>query len=333
MTLPRELHTAFAAWDLGPILASAIPAAGTVNETMLVTTARGRYAVRGYRHPNRQPIEREHAIIAHVRAQRLPAIGPLPLPATTETILEHNGRFVAVFPHAAGHQRDKADLTPSNAAAMGRTLAHLHRALRSLPPELGFHRTLRADRSVTLARIALIEAVIRSRQPADPIDTVVLQRLAAQQHAVEALPEEATINFGNLPVQVIHGDYQGTNLFFDANGKVSAVIDWDQTYLAPAAWEIARTLHLSFNFAPALSISFLAAYHAENPLPSNELDQAMAAYDVKSRHDLWTCEAFYLDGNARVRRFLQSPEFIPVADQWALVRPLWLASSPAINAH
>ncbi len=50
-------------------------------------------------------------------------------------------------------------------------------------------------------------------------------------------------NLTALDQQLIHGDYQDTNLFFE-HGQVSAIIDWDQTYLAAREWEVVRTMHL-----------------------------------------------------------------------------------------
>lgn len=49
-------------------------------------------------------------------------------------------------------------------------------------------------------------------------------------------------DLSSLEQQVIHGDYQEINLFFE-DGKVSAVIDWDQSYVAPRASEVVQTLH------------------------------------------------------------------------------------------
>jgi hypothetical protein len=47
---------------------------------------------------------------------------------------------------------------------------------------------------------------------------------------------------------------------------------------------------------------------------------AAAAYNVRASHGMWVYEAYYLEGNQRVGRFLQPGAFVPVAERWARVR-------------
>jgi homoserine kinase type II len=291
-----------------------------VNQTLLVTTAMGRYALRSYRHEDRTPVAREHAIIAHVRAHGLPAVGPLPLP-DGGTILESGGRFHALFPQAPGRQLPKHALGPDEALAMGACLGRLHRALADLPAAWWAQRTFALDRDATLAGIARLEVAIQGRATHDAADAAALAWLVGQRAWLAQCAAEARIDLTSLEHQVIHGDYQETNLFF-APARVSAIIDWDQTYVAPRAWEAVRTLHLAFAFAPALCRPFLAAYRAVLPLPLADLDQAVAAFALKEEHNLWLYEEYYLHGNERVRRFFQPGGFASPATHWARLRPL-----------
>lgn len=306
-------------WKLGTMLSEAVPNTGSVNQTILATTTTGKYVLRGYRHGDRGPVEREHAVISHVRQLDLPAVSPLPLP-DGETILESNGRYYAVFPWATGDQVNKRDLDATKAAAMGCFLARTHRALQQIPPEYGKRRSFNVDRDVTLARMDRLDTVIHDREGRDPLDARVSDRLQGQRSWLNALPATAEVDFGALPKQVIHGDYQETNLFFD-HERVSAIIDWDQTYIAPRSWEVLRALHLSLRFDPTLCSCFLDSYRAELPLPMGDLDLMSASYDVKVSHDLWVYESLYVGGNQRVRAFIEPGEFVPIAAQWERIRP------------
>lgn len=325
MAATAERRDLLQRWGLGPIQAITEAISGTVNQTSLVTTARGRYALRSYRHDERLPIAREHAIIAHVRARGLPAVGPLPLP-DGGTILEHGGRFHALFPWASGRQIPRHALGPDEALAMGTCLAQLHRALADLPAEWRVRRDFAIDRGATLAGIARIELAIQGRTTHDATDAAALAWLTGQRAWLARCAADAQIDLTPLENQVIHGDYQETNLFF-APTRVSAVIDWDQTYVAPRAWEVVRTLHLAFGFAPTLCRPLLAAYRAVLPLPLADLDHAVAAYALKVGHALWVYETYYLHGNERVRQFFQPGGFISPATQWAHLRPHLAASS------
>jgi homoserine kinase type II len=120
--------------------------------------------------------------------------------------------------------------------------------------------------------------------------------------------------------QLVHGDYQETNLFF-ADGRVSAIIDWDQTHVASRGLEIFRTLDYVFAFALAPCHTFLAAYRAVQPLARAELDCAAAVYGLRQAHNLWIYTAYFLEGNARAGQFITPGGFVPFADRWAALRP------------
>jgi len=317
-------------WNVGSVTTTAVPDTGTVNQTVLLTTGRGRFVLRGYRHRERVPVDREHAVIAHVRARGLPAVAPLPLPGG-DTILERAGRYYALFPWAAGRQVPRGALGRGEAAAMGAFLARLQQVLQSFPvdqvpiPRLSY-ASYAFTRRASLAKIDELEATVRAVAHVDSLAPTVLALLTGQRAHVEVLPDTAGIYFGPLALQVTHGDYQESNLFFGDTGPaqesaVSAIIDWDQTCLAPRAWEVIRTIEFAFGFEPTKCQQFLRGYRSEQPLPLEDLDVAAAAYDIKASHSLWVYEELYVQGNRRVARFLDGAKvFVPVAERWRQVR-------------
>jgi homoserine kinase type II len=156
---------------------------------------------------------------------------------------------------------------------MGRFLAELHLALRNFPSERVPARSIDIDPVATLRGIDRLLAVIRDRPVLDAVDRYALERLESRRVWIECSGSAALPDLSSLGRQVIHGDYQETNLFFDA-GKVSAIIDWDQAYTAPRAWEVVRTLHLAFHLCLETCRAFLSAYRAELPLEPGDLDEA-----------------------------------------------------------
>lgn len=101
------------------------------------------------------------------------------------------------------------------------------------------------------------------------------------------------------------------------DGQVSAIIDWDQAYLAPHAWEVIRTVHLVFTFDVGVSRAFLGAYHAAQPLPWAALDAAAAAYSTMRTLDLWVYRWIYDRGDDRTRQYLTDDGFAAVWPQWS----------------
>ena len=306
------------AWMIGAIRATTTPATGTINRTVLVEADAGLFALRAYRHVERERVEREHAIIAYARDQGIPAIPPLSLPGGG-TILEHGGRFYALFPCAPGVQVGRDVLTERHIATMGGFLARLHQALQRFPPNQALQRSFDFDRAATLLGIERLLGIIHARSVLDDVDRAATVRLLSRRRWLQESEAGATSDLGALDQQVIHGDYQETNLFWEG-AQVSAIIDWDQAYRAPRAWEVARTLHLVFNFGLAAARVFLERYRTVLPLPLYELDQATTAYGLMRAHDLWIYEAYYLEGNRRVAQFIKSGLFVPLTEQWAKLR-------------
>src|SRR6185295_17679226 len=83
MTLPLppeealRAHALLAAWSLGEVLRLAAVPGGATNRVYRVETTTGVAFLRVYKRADRALAEREHALIAHVRAHGLPAAAPI----------------------------------------------------------------------------------------------------------------------------------------------------------------------------------------------------------------------------------------------------------------
>ncbi|HEY8598649.1 MAG TPA: phosphotransferase [Thermomicrobiales bacterium] len=305
------------AWQVGTPQQIVRPGNGTVNMIVKITIDGREYFLRAYRHPDRAP--REHAVIAHARAHDFPAVAPLPLPDGT-TLLDRDGQRYALFPGATGRQYARDALTTTTIAAMGGNLAALHLALHDYPHAQARRVAVEHDRDATLATITHLEQVIRRRDGTDPRDRLALARLDSRRIWLEQHDTGPRIDPTIFNEQLIHGDYQETNLFF-GDDQVCAVIDWDQTYLASRAWEIMRVLDFVYAFRPEPCALFLTAYRATQQLTLEELDRAAMTYSHKQAHNLWVYEAYYLEDNERVGQFITPGGFIPPAERWAQLRP------------
>lgn len=307
-------------WNLPPILSTWIPETGTIHQTLLFKTATKSYALRAYRYTpsERGRIEIEHALIAYVKARGLPTLAPLPLPGGA-TILEQDGHFYALFPFAQGHQTPRSRLTSGEARAMGNFLGHLHQVLRAYPHEQVSQQQFTFDLETTLATIENLEKTIRALPTRSDEDEQVLSRLVERRSWLITASPVNMEKFLALEQQVIHGDYQETNLFFE-NEQVSAVIDWDKACVAPRSWEVLRTLHYALRLEKAACRAFLDAYRRILPLSSTDLEITAEAYGWMQAHNLWLYKAIYLEDNQRVRAFLGPGPFVPFAQEWSMLR-------------
>jgi homoserine kinase type II len=211
------------------------------------------------------------------------------------------------------------ELTEGHIAAMGEFLARIHIALNQYPPDQAHRRSLGYDRDATLLGIERLLDLIHTRPFLDDIDRVAIDRLLSRRTWLHTHDADKPPDLRVLEQQVIHGDYHEGNLFWEGM-QVSAVIDWEQPYKAPRAWEVARTIHLVLNFEPAAARIFLERYRSVLPLPLQVLDQAVTAYGLMRAHDLWIYEAYYLEGNRRVSQYIKPGPFVPLTEQWATLR-------------
>ena len=317
--LSAEDRAVLSAWRLGPIVQASVPATGTVNRTVLVQTVDSAYAFRAYLRPDPARVEWEHRIIALADAGGIPVCRPA-TQTDGGTFVEREGQVFALFPLATGFQVSRDNLGLSEVSAAGRCLAHIHQALADFPQEQARPKPLTFDTKETLALILRLEATIRARERLTELDQAALLQLAGRRHWLEcaaAGDAQIQIRLASLPRQVVHGDFQETNLFFSQN-EVSAVIDWDQSGLAPRAWEVLRALDLMLQLAPEPCRAFLSAYRSIQALSDEELQEAAACYGVLADRNLWVYEAAYLDGNDRVRQFLTPGAFVPFTMRWGM---------------
>lgn len=306
-------------WGIGLVQSVQVPETGTMNTIRVLETDSGKYVLRVYRHQNHQRILCEHQVVHWVAEQGLPAVAPLRT-LDGETFVVHEDRFVTLLPFVAGRQVVRGQFQIADVEAIGRFLGVLHQTLEAYPIADVPRVKNKIEPEKTLAGIDRVERLVRNIKDPQPTDEYALARLISRRAWLENRTHDNESQLDTLPFQVVHGDYQETNLFFEQN-EVSAIIDWDKVYAAPAVWEVARALHLMFQFDSVLSCVFLAAYRTSNDLSLDSLDLAVQAYGLMRAYDLWLFEEIYEAGNDRVRQFMRPGKFVPISDEWARLRP------------
>jgi homoserine kinase type II len=317
-TSAPRLNEAVSRWDVGTPRAFRTPDTGTINQTRIVDTDTGRFVLRLHAYGEPERLRMEHALLQWVSERGIPAPGPV-VSREGSTWTEIDGSSYAIFPFASGRQISRADLADEQVAEMGRFLADLHQVLEAYPVERVRQRRFAVAPDLALQEIDRLARKIRQLKSTDSSDGWALDRLEGRRDYIHSAPGGALDAFENLAFQTTHGDYQESNLFF-RNGRVSAIIDWEQAYAAPPGYEVMRMLHLALRFDPARCLRFLSAYRDRRELPLSELDICAAAYAVLRGHSLWLFEELYDKGNERMRRFMNPGPFVPVEEQWASVR-------------
>ncbi len=295
-------------FGLGPAMQLDLAPGGLLNQNLFAVTARGAYFLKGYRYTDPAPIDREHRLIAHARRLDVPALAPLATP-DGKTFLHVGGRFWAVFPRVSDGQPGPDTMTPPRAQALGRMLGRIHRALASVPrAEVErFPRKGTWDTAAAAREMAEYEAMIARRPVQDPFDQHTLASFGYRR-TLMAGGVPAPGAFAALPAQVLHGDYHDRNVFFGADGDVSAVIDWELAAVGPRAWEIVRALDTALPLADDVETggarlrAFVHGYASAAVLTAEECTAMPDLYWAARVHSLWVYEEHYRKGSARTDR-------------------------------
>ncbi len=307
------------AWSVDSVIDISLDPIGTINQTWIVTADSGRYAVRLRRGRDGDRLKRECGLIAYAVSKGIAALEPIST-VSGECFEGNDSGLWTLTSFAPGFQNDRESMSSAQDRGMGRCLARLLRGLSDCPRRLAKPQSFAVDVSRTLLEFNRCEDLIRAQDNQTRDETYALDRLNGRRRWIETHPEETTSGLTDLPQQVIHGDYQEKNVFFDDNGDVVALIDWEKACLAPSEWEIIRTLDLVMQFDVERGKTFVEGYQEEAPLDLDTLDRAAWAYGVMRTHDLWLFREIYERGHDRVRRFLSPGPFRPIYDRWAPLR-------------
>jgi homoserine kinase type II len=304
-------------WEVGRLRSAQESLRGSRNRIWQLTTDFGRYALRQCRHAV-PDVEREIELIRYAAARGIPTPEPLRMP-DGRCLLVVGGAPYLLFPFVSDMQIERHAPGPGHLRAMGLFLGDLHLRLRDGPHALVRHRPPLADASASLARLDHFEALIRGLD--DPVDTDVwlLERLDGRRRCIEAGPDRDPSGYDELAKQPIHGDYQDQNLFF-AEGRVSAVIDWEHAFVGPTAWDVVRFVGLVTQHDAHRSRAFLRAYLEVAPTTWEILDAVALARTWSDTLSLWLYEGIYEQDNERLRRFVNPPPFDPPWRRWRRLR-------------
>jgi homoserine kinase type II len=273
-------------------------AAGTINTNVRVETAGGPLFLRINEGKTRDDVALEAEIVSWVAERGVPT--PEPRRALDgQPFAVWNGELASLFPWVAGRTLARAELTPGHGAAAGRALARLHLAGADNPERrLGRYTPDEIDR-----RLAAIAALGRP-ELAGAVATLgpELQALAGERRA-------------DLPAGIIHGDLFVDNVLFHEDGRLSALLDFEQASWGRLAYDVAVTV-LAFGFGTDdfradVTRAFLEAYAAvrrptreERAGFGAELRFAACRFAVTRITDVHLKRASGAPGGKRFQRYL-----------------------------
>jgi homoserine kinase type II len=223
--------------------------AGTVNTNLRVRTDSGTLFVRINEGKTESDVAREASIVAHLAARGVPT--PLPLAGQDGLRYTRYGdAFASVFPWVPGRTFHRGLIDTVAAGDAGEALAKLHKA----GADFSDHRPGLYEPDEIARRFEKIQKCE---------DTSLAD---AKQILGPQLTRLAETRASQLPTGLIHGDLFIDNVLFSDEGRLTALLDFEQASWGRLAYDVAVTV-LAFGFGkddfrPDVTRALLDAYCA-----------------------------------------------------------------------
>ena len=283
---------------------------GFLSRNVILQTPKLKLFLKEYGSPERNTVEEIHKAKIFFATRGIPAILPYVNEEQT-TIFTHQDRQYALFPFVEGRIIRRSERTPKAHSSAGSMLARIHLAGREDHSDIDVPEQKSWDQEEFLEKAATIEECISRLPELSEYDLLALRSIEFKQGLARVNPITPDM-LGIKNDHLIHGDYHGRNIFYNADDEVSHVFDFEKTCRAPRAFEIARALDFMC-FAPhyheegfAFAQYFLRAYNEVYPLPKDELVQGIMKFYLRSVHSLWPMTEHYLLQNTRTDSLLES---------------------------
>ncbi len=227
---------------------------GYLRHNFVLGNGRHKFFLRQYRFDDAGKIEKIHKVKFFFARGGISVILPIKN-KTGDFLFRSEKKYYALFPYATGRVVKAGERTKKMFVSAGAMLARMHL--------LG----AKGDSLIAgnLSKAWNAKAFLESGQ--------------------KNIREGGKMNLRND--HVVHGDYCWENIFYDENGSIKAVFDFEETEIAPREFDLARSMHaMCFsdrfekeNFGNAKV--FLKAYSKLYPLPEEGLLRGIKAYYLK----------------------------------------------------
>tara|TARA_Y100000588_G_scaffold385637_1_gene479419 strand:- start:1120 stop:2100 length:981 start_codon:yes stop_codon:yes gene_type:complete len=299
--------------EIGDDACFKLQSSGTTNRIVRIQCSQV-FFLRQYRALSVEQIEREHELLIALAEKFKSIIVPI-LNCRGSSFSKIGTETYALFPAAKGVLLNKNKLSELHARNLGEFLAKLHLQLASVDGSAFPSINLCWDKDDWVKRFQKIITIIEADKVND-LDGSILRRVKQQQNYLASAESDHSFT-PYTQRQLIHGDYHHFNVFFDTDGTVSDVIDWDLLQNMPPAYELARACMYIFDMEANKSLAFLKGYLSINKLSKYELNDGAKAWAIFSDHNVWALEEVFIKNNIEAKKFIPETNFIPFMDQWS----------------
>lgn len=284
---------------------------GYLSHNHILETNQGKYFLKQYREEYTEDRVKEvHKIINFFSDKGIPSVTPIEN-KQGKTYFIFNSHIYTLFPFLNGIVEDRKNITEKPIKSLAKTLAKIHLvSSNGLPLRISSHHGI-IDRNVFLDAYPEIIKAIKSKKEKDDFDKLALKVLKLKKFIVDKNKKrvENSIAVNN---HLLHGDYHEKNVFFDNNGEVKFIFDWEKTAIGNRFHELVRSMDFvcldghyeKENLEKARF--YIQTYKELYPFDKVDFINSIEDYYLKNAHSLWIEQTHYLENSNRVDCFLEN---------------------------
>ncbi len=309
-------------YDLGTPREITPLAGGLVHDISKIRTEKGVFVHKAYKTESRQGLEEELRLLLFLQNNGFPVPSVVKTKHGKDIVEDHGERIGYVYRFIDGKIPNAPNqLSMDQARAAGRLLGIYHKLARDFHGSIGNPSGFplyNPDNFFSQTKIADLWQRMLSKPSAEADNETDKQIRGVAEEKLKRLErlDESWVNgvAKNLPRVRAHGDYQGTNLIFDQEGGIKAVIDWEFSRELARAWELQYAITLACkvanteNFNTPLDIAKVRAiiegYKSVISLSEAELTAMPIMAYVASFNPLFLLEAKYVHGKSTLDPFI-----------------------------
>ncbi len=298
-------------YSLGAVLSYEKIQEGVCTENYRIETSTGVYLLKQHRGntiPKLDTIEKTQFFL---RDNMVPAVTPV-MVNNNEYHIIVDEKYYSIYPFVTGFDGQDAGPLWNKTIHMGQLLAHMHLLSKDGLPfnacDQGYFMPQAPAK--LLLEMERLEEIISADKDEDGFKKEALESFALKRQLLKENPDAYLIKSEAMSERhITHGDFHTGNMFFDEEGKVSALFDFEHAGAAPRMYELVRSFMMIFNhFYEEKNwdrvIVFLKAYHEIYPFSAEHLAQAIEGFYIKNFSTLWIEKFHYVDHNFRADSLL-----------------------------
>ncbi len=281
---------------------------GFLSENYILVSDKNKFFLKKYRFDNAEKIREIHSVKKYFSEKDIPVILPIPY-MENKTFFELNDSFFALFPFVESGQFERGALPNNSIVSLGKFLGKIHLAGKNSDLKIeSFFKV--ASKEKMLEKIGNILIEINKKNELNEFDKMALQSMNMKKELILSSVfnlESPIIDLSHL----IHGDFLEGNVFFDKNGNVEYIFDFEKSCYSPITFELFRMIFYCFLNNPyeenlKKAKLFFESYLSVYPMSKGEIKEGLELFFFKSTYGgCWVESEHYLEGNSRVDLFLE----------------------------